>query len=251
MPVAAIPAFWGAVGTIGGGLAAGALSSHGQSKAADTQAKSQEDAAQLQAQAAKDALAFEQQQAAQARADSIAAQNANAGQWGYHQNTIRPYQQGGLNAFSNLSQLLGLPATSTDLPDLPPPPSFANAGGQQSAAAPSTNASYSGILSALNSGKSPQDAIADINKQGAVNGESYAWRSIADAPGGGVVEVPGSRGSYLTKNTDGSWKFVQGNDGGQTAQNIGGLLNPNPPKPMGAGQQLSVVPGSIGSLLMA
>lgn len=93
-------------------------------EAADAQIAAANHAADLQKQAADATLKFQQDQAAQSRQDYITAQNASYGQYGYHQNVIRPTQQNGLNATNSLAQMLGLPAINAHLPDLPPPPQF-------------------------------------------------------------------------------------------------------------------------------
>lgn len=88
MPAAiAIPLIAGAA-SAGASVAAAKMSSNAAQNAAKTNAQAQQNiantstqaanhAADLQAQANKDALAFQQQQAAQSRADAIAAQRAN------------------------------------------------------------------------------------------------------------------------------------------------------------------------------
>ncbi len=120
----------------GADITAAKVASNSNKYAVDAQTTAANNAAALQKQAADAALAFEKQQAAQARADNITAQNANYGQFGYRQNTIRPYQSLGVNAANTLGQLLGLPAIDTHLPDLPPPPQFGPQGSAPSSGAP-------------------------------------------------------------------------------------------------------------------
>lgn len=116
-------------------------------RAAEANAKAIEQAAQLQKQASDQTLAFEKEQAARQRADDIAAQNANFGQWTYRQNTIRPIQGAGLQATNTLAQLLGLPAVDTNLPNLPAAPVFSGqpSSGQPSGPLPNADGSAASI----------------------------------------------------------------------------------------------------------
>ncbi len=246
----AIGAGVGAVAELYGGK----QSSNATTKAAQIQADAETAAAKQQADAAAAALQFQEQQAAQQRADNIAAQQANYGQWGYRQNSIRPMQASGLQANNTLAQLLGLPAQNAQLPDLPPPPNFANTSGTPSGptgAPSSTGPNYQPLVAALNGGQSPQAVIDQFNKsQGpASTGESYAWRSIPGAPGGGVVEIPG--GAYLAPGPDGQWGYTGAPSGSSSGSTAASSVSPFAPKPLGPGQPLSFVPGSLGSIAMA
>lgn len=193
---------------IAGGAAIGGaeLSQHGQSAAADTQSQTAERVAQIQKQAADQALAFQQQQAQQQQQNFVAAQNANYNQWLYRQGIVRPYQAMGTGAMDMLGGLLGV--TPAQLPPTPPPPTFSTTGGSPVSTQPvAPGANYQPLMAALNQGQSPQAVIDAFNKsQGLPQGNSYAWRSIPEAPGGGVVEIPG--GSYLAPGPNGQWGYT-------------------------------------------
>lgn len=197
----------------GAGIAGAEIGSSGQQAAADTTSQTAQQVAQIQKQAADEALAFQEQQAQQQQANFIAAQNANYNQWLYQQGIVRPYQAMGTGAMDMLGGLLGV--TPAQLPPTPAAPTFTTYGmpGQAGPAPSGTptggGANYQPLVQALNSGQSPQAAIDAANKaQGLPTGASYAWRSIPNAPGGGVVEIPG--GSYLTPNPQGQWGWVAG-----------------------------------------
>lgn len=62
-------------------------------------------------------------------------------------------------------------------------------------------------------GGSGQGIVDAINQRfGLQTGNSAAWRSIPDAPGGGVIELPG--GGYLAPGPDGQWGYNAGDSGG-------------------------------------
>ena len=240
---AAIGSFGGPIGTVIGagigataGLFGGKHQADAQVKAAEIQAKSQADAARQQAEAAAQTLAFEKQQASVRRADDIAAQQANYGQWGYRQNAIRPFQGSGLAANNTLAQLLGLPAQNTQLPDIPAAPQFQNLG------------DIAGV---------PQNAVG-----GPVDGSGASISAYLKTHGGDISETP-----YWVQK----WPelVARGKEIGQPnypmtrlaaadsilkaqPQNLGRLAGvPMPPLPLGPGQQLPLIPGSLGSLAMA
>lgn len=87
----------------------------------------------------------------------------------------------------------------------------------------------------LGSGYDPQNVITQVNSQFSLPyGQSYAWRAIAGAPGGGVIEVPG--GAYYALGADGKWGYNAGDSGGSgTPANPGGGdgLGPQPTPPGG------------------
>ncbi len=232
---------------IGAGAAFGgaAISSKAANKAGDTQAKASEDAAKLQSDASAQALAFEQDQAAKARADNIAAQQANFGQWGYRQNSIRPLQASGLQANNTLSQLLGLPAQNTQLPDLPSAPNFSSGGPSTPTSNPNSGAS--GYLkSLLDNGMDPQKASDQTNAK--FPGAAALYYPPSDKTSGkAVIGLPGS---YLSQEDNG-WNITpRGNEGGSAAA-TNRPVSIRPPTPLGPGQNLSFVPGSLGSIAMA
>lgn len=251
---------WGLAAT-GIGATASLFSGKGQANAAKEAAQIQADAenkaAQLQADAARNTLAFETQQAGQNQSNFQAAQNANYNQWLYRQGIVRPYQQSGLNAENTLGQMLGLPAIDPTMPSTPPPPSFQTVGmpGTPPTNAPqSSGPNYSPLVDALNKGQSPQAVIDQFNKsQGpASTGETYAWRSIPNAPGGGVVEIPG--GAYLAPGPNGQWGYTGAPASSGTAATAGRyVLNGPPVAPTPAGNAVTLPfvqpPGTLGAYL--
>ena len=175
--VLALPAFWGAVaaGTGAGAAIYGAdKSSSASTQAANTQAAAAEQAAQLQKQASDATLAFEQQQAAQTRADTIASQNANFGQWTYRQNSIRPYQGTGLQAENTLAQMLGLPASSTTLPDLPSAPTYTTVN-------PTSSSNTSPTTSSPTSSASSSSSSSSVPSSSSLSNPS-SWMSMVNNP---------------------------------------------------------------------
>lgn len=117
------------VGTAIAGAAAGGAAiygAHAASSASEDATKANVDAtnqaAAIQAKSAADTLAFNKQQADLEQQNFITQQNANYQQYGYTQALRAPYRAYGTSAYKTLGSMLGL--TPSDLPDLPPPPSF-------------------------------------------------------------------------------------------------------------------------------
>lgn len=246
MPPLVVASIIGAgAGLMGGGLSANAARKAGdlQSTAAERAAQLQADAAnraaQLQADAAAKTLAFEQQQAGQTRADSIAAQQANFGQWGYHQNTIRPYQGTGLNAENSLAQMLGLPAVNTQLPDLPPPPSFATLPTGSGAPPPATGGSSASPVDG-----SAASISAFFKSKGVPDTETPYW----------VSKWPElvARGQQLGDPTYAMTRLSQadifGKSASPAAQTVGSYagMPPVAPTPAGTGYTMPFLPTTIG-----
>lgn len=197
---AAAGSFGGPVGAIVGagigalgGIFGAKETSNATQNAAQIQADAATKAAQLQAQSNAQALAFEEAQAQQSLNTQNATGLGNYNQWAAQQQRL-----------SDFGQMLGLPARN--IPAYVPIPGATGTSASASGSVPSGGSNYQPLVSALNSGKysNPQAAIDAINQQQNLpNGASYAWRSIPNAPGGGVVEVPG--GQYLTPNPQGVW----------------------------------------------
>ena len=121
MPAAvAIPAIIGAAGTVGGALINSSTAGH---------------AADVQQQESQQQLAYLQQQAAQERADKIAADKANYGQYAAREQYL-----------SSLGQILGAPART-----IAPPPTYttvapsATPGAAPTASAPSSGGSSAAL----------------------------------------------------------------------------------------------------------
>lgn len=113
--------------TAAGAAVAGIYGAHKQGEAADTAAGVQTKANDAAAANAAATLEFTKQQAAQARADSITAQQASYGQYVARQKNLAPYQAAGQGATATMRHLLGLPDVTIDAP--PPFPTFQTTGG--------------------------------------------------------------------------------------------------------------------------
>lgn len=236
MPVIAAPLFWSAVVGGGSALAGGALAAHASGKSADAQVQAENQAAQLQKQAADNTLAFEKEQAANSRADSIAAQNANYGQFAYRQNTIRPYQGSGLAANNTLAQLLGLPPQNTTLPDLPATPNFSNSGQPSAPASGGSSPAVDGSASSIS---------AYFKSKGAPDTETPYW----------VKEWPNlvARGKELGNPNYPMERLADadifGKAAAPVARNLGSYagMPPVAPTPLGTGTTLPFIPMTLGS----
>lgn len=238
---------WGLAAT-GVGAAASLFGGKKAAEANKEAAKLQSDASNLagqrQAEAAANTLKFEKDQAAQTRADNITAQNANFGQWGYRQNTIRPYQGAGLAANNTLAQLLGLPAQNQDLPDLPSAPNFAGSGQTPSAAANRPLATIDAskplqpqLAAYLKAqGGDPAEAPyfeskwAELNQRGQqLNDPAYAVKRLAAADS--ILKASGQPAAAPQPQTIGMYAGMP----------------PVAPTPAGTGSTLPFIPLSIGS----
>lgn len=200
----------------GGTAAAGVYGANKSAGAASSAASSQSDAAvkaaQIQADAANHSADLTANSAAQALALSRANSQLSLDQYNQQQTRLQPYRN--LGSFALGQPFSDAPAPLT-LPNLPSSSTTPNSGGTPagSTSGSSAGANYAPLIDALNKGQSPQAVIDQYNSsQGPVKGESYAWRSIAGAPGGGVVEIPG--GAYLAPGPDGQWGYTAGSDGG-------------------------------------
>lgn len=205
---------------MGGSTAAGAaISSHEAGNAADVNAQAQEQiaaenaaaqkyAADLQAKAAADSLAFSKASAENAYQNNEASRQGNYNTWAAEQNRM-----------GAISKLLGFGdrAIPSYVPGVDPNFNGTGTGSSGSGSGTSGTPDYSALITALNNGGSPQSVIDQFNQsQGLPNGASYAWRSIPNAAGGGVVEIPG--GSYLSPTgPNGSWVWSAGDSGNSGA----------------------------------
>lgn len=205
-------------GLVGGGATAtagiyGANKSAGAAEtAAGDQSSAAVKAAQIQADAANHSADLTANSAAQALALSRANSQLSLDQYNQQQTRLQPYRN--LGSFA-----LGQPFSAAPAPlSLPPIDSSGttpNSSGTPTGSTSGTSggANYAPLIDALNKGQNPQAVIQQYNSsQAPVNGESYAWRSIPSAPGGGVVEIPG--GAYLAPGPNGQWGYTAGSDGG-------------------------------------
>ncbi len=208
---AVIPLAVAAAGAIGGAIAGHESASGATTAAADTSAAAVK-GAQIQADAATKAAQMQSDSATQALNYSRSQSQLALDQYNQQQSRLQPYRN--LGSFA-----LGQPSQAAPAPlSLPPIPSSSTAANSSSTPAGSVSgssggANYAPLIAALNQGQNPQAVIQQYNStQGPVNGESYAWRSIPTAPGGGVVEIPG--GAYLAPGPNGQWGYTPGSDGG-------------------------------------
>lgn len=208
---AVIPLAVAAAGAIGGAIA-GHESASGAKTAAADQSDAAVKAAQIQADAANHSADLTASSAAQALALSRSNSQLSLDQYNQQQQRLQPYRNLGSFALGQPSQAAPAPLS---LPPLPSGATTANSSSTPagSASGSSGGANYAPLIDALNKGQNPQAVIQQYNSaQGPVNGESYAWRSIPTAPGGGVVEVPG--GAYLAPGPNGQWGYTPGSDSG-------------------------------------
>jgi hypothetical protein len=100
-------------------------------------------------------------------------------------------------------------------------------GGNFDWSSPNYASSEAAMAAYFNGGGASTDQTLVDQANRALNlqsGNSFAWRAIPGAPGGGVYEVPG--GGYFAQSPDGKWGYNAGGSGGGTQ---GGPAAPGTP----------------------